>query len=404
MIDELKLIDNISILYDKKIVLYGAGYQGVETLKKLRELGILPAYFCDGDPRKWGRYIEGLEVLSLNELKKLDETEKLAIIITSDQVKFIDQIIEDIKWLGLRTDNVFTLFGLNVALVRSGLASKLYGGNYDTVQNMRRDIAYMQLAISRLEMRTQWLNHPNLFLVYSSTKTGSSTMKNSLNHIGIFADQFHGFDGANMFGNPYQETLLSKYSEECLDILRSRKSVKIISMVREPIGRLLSLCSFCIGGHEHELNRIPHGELYASSIIEVLSFLKDKPLDTLNWFDSELKAVLNIDVYAHPFEKDKGYTIIRNGNIEVLVMKLEKLASLEPTIAEFVGSPHFTLVNDNEAETKAYKYLYKQLRSSVKIPMEFLDFYYKDPRMSHFYSEDEIADFRKKWEQNIAKR
>jgi len=86
----------------------------------------------------------------------------------------------------------------------------------------------------------------------------------------------------------------------------------------------------------------------------------------------------------------------------VLVIKLEKLNSLETVISEFIGVPRFKLVNNNEADSKSYKYLYKQVKDKIKIPREVFEFYYDDPRMNHFYSDEEIEGFYRKWENNIA--
>ena len=190
MIDELKLIDNIDVLFDNKIVLYGAGLIGVKAVKMLKEAGMpAAAYFCDGDPRKWGTFVEGVEVLLPSELKQLDESEKLAIIIASEQMRFIDQIAEDIAWLKLRTDNIFTVFGLNVALSRNNKLSGLNGGHYNAVLNMRRDIFYASWSAYHLEIFASWIEKSNVILVYSLPKAGTSTIRRSLQEINVFAER-----------------------------------------------------------------------------------------------------------------------------------------------------------------------------------------------------------------------
>ena len=112
--------------------------------------------------------------------------------------------------------------------------------------------------------------------------------------------------------------------------------------------------------------------------------------------------MFGIDVFEYPFDKEKGYSIIKKDNIEVLLMKLEKLNGLEQIIGRFAGAPHFKLINANIGEKKQYAYLYKDVKDTMKIPREVFDFYYKgNPRMDHFYSEEEKAAFLKKWEKNI---
>jgi len=407
MIDELKLIENIDVLFDNKIVLYGAGIIGVKALKMLKEAGLpAAAYFCDGDPRKWGTSVEGLEVLSPSELKQLDESEKLAIIIASEHVPFIDQIAEDIAWLKLRTDNIFTLFGLNVSLIWNNKASTLNGGHYYALQNMLLDISQASWTACYLEIFARWAEKTNVLLVYSIPKTGTSTLISSLSEINIFADKFHEITKK---GFPLLVDMFAKYKQDIFSILKSRKSVKIVSILREPISQFFSSI-FQLQGMEFGgviIRSIQSGKSFADSIAQILAHRKwgNTPnlfFEPLNWFDDELKAVFGIDVHAHPFDREKGYSIIKQGNAEVLVMKLEKLNSLEQVIAEFVGAPRFKLLNDNVGSDKLYKYLYKQVKQTIKIPREVFDFYYNDPRMGHFYSEEEIAGFLKKWEKNIA--
>ena len=45
-----------------------------------------------------------------------------------------------------------------------------------------------------------------------------------------------------------------------------------------------------------------------------------------------MKEVFGIDVFAYPFDAEKGYTLIKEGNIELLLMKMEKLSELENVI------------------------------------------------------------------------
>jgi len=397
MINDLKLIDNFNVLSENKIVLYGAGYQGIQTLKRLKEVGILPAYFCDGDPLKWGGSIEGIDILSPLELKYLDESADLVILITIEQVSLVDQIVEDIKWLELRTENIFTMFGLKVSLVRNNKTSNLNGGHYNAMLRMRCDAFSASLSTFYLEMFIKWAESVNNVLIYSAPKTGSLTIKKSLSEVNISADHFHELTDLRINESKTTDALLTKYRNDYIEILKSRKSVKIISMVREPVSRSLSLIFHYIGHREFAISDMPQGIPFTDSVLESLTNNKGRAKDLFNWFDNELKKLFGIDVYAHPFDSERGYSIIRHGNIEVLVIKLEKLNSLESVISEFIGVPRFKLVNNNEADNKQYKYLYKQVKEVINIPRGLFDYYYKDPRMAHFYSDDEIEEFLGRW-------
>jgi hypothetical protein len=401
MIDDLRIIDNIDVLLEYKVVLYGAGYQGVKTLRRLKEAGLPAAYLCDSDPRKWGTNIEGTCVLSPNELKRISKTGDLAIIITTDRVCFIDQIIGDIEWLEIN-NNVFTMFALNIALDRNNKTNEINNGLYNPVLDMRRDIFCLAAGAYRLSESVKWAENESVVLVYSSPKAGTVTVTNSLNEFGISADHLHELAALTIFPDPINEGLVAKYKDDFKKILEKCKSIKVLTMIREPVIKNFSLIFHLLGHFEFKLNDVPVNMPFTDSLIERMHSYMGAPMDSLNWFDYELKAVFGIDVYAHPFNKDEGYSIIKQGNVEVLVMKLEKLSALEQTIARFVGIPRFKLVNDNESVSKLYKYLYQQVRKTVKLPRKMFDYYYNDTRMKHFYSEEEIAGFRKKWEKNIA--
>jgi len=102
----------IDELHGKKVILFGAGYNGVVTLKKLADKGISVAFFCDNDPQKWGEHIEGTEIISCSELERLDKSEELAIVITPSNLHNAQKIKEALA--NLRTDIVFRASVLDI--------------------------------------------------------------------------------------------------------------------------------------------------------------------------------------------------------------------------------------------------------------------------------------------------
>lgn len=116
------------------------------------------------------------------------------------------------------------------------------------------------------------------------------------------------------------------------------------------------------------------------------------------WFDKELKEVFGVDVFKYYFDYKAGYSIIKQGNIEIFLYKLEKLKDIQKEIGEFAGVSDFKLDSDNIGSNKITRNLDKQLKHEVRIPDECLNYYYKDNiKYSHFYSDDETKEFIKKW-------
>lgn len=66
--------------YGDKIVLYGAGSAGIAFLHYLRDAGVEPRFFADGDPEKHGTLCEGLEILPPGDIVKKAGPDALVIV------------------------------------------------------------------------------------------------------------------------------------------------------------------------------------------------------------------------------------------------------------------------------------------------------------------------------------
>jgi len=73
-----KLSDGIT-----KLVLFGAGKDGCKALFMLRKAGCDVAYFCDNSKKLWGTMVHKVEVISFEQLQKLNLLYSLCIVITS---------------------------------------------------------------------------------------------------------------------------------------------------------------------------------------------------------------------------------------------------------------------------------------------------------------------------------
>jgi len=399
-INDLELIENIDILFKNDIVLYGAKACGKETQYFLKNAGVTVAFFCDGDSSKWGGGIDSIKILSPDELKRLDSDKKIVIIIASLDSFIIDQIINSIANLNLNTNKVYTRLALNLSIIQN-------------INDKRINEAYRNRMIFSDKLRKNMINdyfnihqcylviprcieQYNNILVYQPAKVGSTTIVESLNKLGINCAHLHFFNAWKNKASDYYQNLY-----------KNMESVKIITLVREPISRLLSLIFYLIIYFDDYFKYLPSGTKLLDLCIKNLRWQNFEAelyrYNQFDWFDNELKAVFDIDIYSYPFDKEKGFSIFKKNNIELLAIKLEKLNTLESVIGNFINVPHFKLENSNEGENKIYKYLYKNVKDSIKIPKEiFSEYYENNQKMNHFYSEEEKVNFLKKWEKNLA--
>ena len=343
-INDLELIKNIRILFENKVILYGydMGYNEIALCRRLKEFGISVAYYYEKENSEMRKLINDIEIISLRKLEELDREMPVAIIIASSNVVVIDKIINEIECLKLKTNRMYTELAL--------------------------DICIKMIHIENALKPQNWI------LIYQFGKVGSTTIYKSIKEVGLNCFHVHSF----------------KYLQNYISNLNR---IKIITLVREPVGRNLS----------EVFQNLSPSRIHEMNLEQLISSQLFEGRRLFDWFDIELKEYIGIDIYAHPFDREKGYTIIKQGNVEVLAIKLEKLNTLGNVIGEFIGAKQFKLKNANEGDVKSYKYLYNNVKDAIRIPRDIFDIYYNNnAKMDHFYTEAEKEEFLKKWGKNIA--
>lgn len=111
-----------------------------------------------------------------------------------------------------------------------------------------------------------------------------------------------------------------------------------------------------------------------------------------------------LDITAYPFNQEKGYAIIKQGNTEVFVFQIEKLNHLVAEIAAWSGIPIETLKFRNQASDKWIAASYKQAQNQIEITQEYFDKCFDEPYVKHCYSKTDIEKFKMKWAPNIKKQ
>ncbi len=242
-------------------------------------------------------------------------------------------------------------------------------------------------------------------LIYQMGKVGSSALEKSIPesiHIhdlmSTSADSLISPIRAKV-RKPHSELLkriIKKHTSSLL--LKSKKKVKIISMVREPIGRNISMYFQALPFW------LSHKYLIDDSVVreEKQGLLAETYLECLNhnypleWFDKEIKKLTGIDVFQTPFDSELGYQQYQNSNFELLVIRLDKLESNQKVIEEFIGQP-LTLTKGNQASKKWYQPLIADFKETLSLTPNYLDEMLGSKLATHFYSHIEIEQLRQKY-------
>jgi hypothetical protein len=267
------------------------------------------------------------------------------------------------------------------------------------------------------ELRRSVAAATDLVLVYQMGKVGSTgvvqAVRSALPDAFIFQVHVltpaHLAEGEETFrrawstrsGDP-RTLWQAEYLVECLAEPHRGGRWQIITLVRDPIARNVSAFFQIL---DDQLRYGYRDKVAARGLPAVVDELlqiywtdfpdHDVPL---TWFDTELKDVFGIDVFASPFPKDEGYSFYENDRARVLVLKLERLRSCGPrALQEFLGAGEVRVPQRNVGRQKYYSDAYDRFLQRFAAPESYLDDMYGSRYARHFYTPEEIAAFRRRW-------
>lgn len=91
------------------------------------------------------------------------------------------------------------------------------------------------------------------------------------------------------------------------------------------------------------------GEGEGVAALGLLARLMARPLE---WFDINFRPVLDVDVYAQPFDMQRGWSVINGEFADVLVLKFECLSELTDVIGRFAGVEDLEIARRNVTREK----------------------------------------------------
>lgn len=233
-------------------------------------------------------------------------------------------------------------------------------------------------------------------IIYTLGKVGSSTLYHQLKKTSPWDNIFHVHFLSDLWlkeklkgGNHFD--INNKSAKRVFDYLKKHSNQKkyIISLVREPVSRELS--NFM----ENPKDFI-EGDINTYSLKALKSIYLNK-LNygyTFNWFDSEFYNFIGFDVFAQPFDKDKGYSIYTHNDYHILIIKLEQLNTCyNNAMKTFLGLDLKIEANANQSSNKPISQIYKGLKQLLKFERQTLEQLYTHKYVTHFYTDDEIQQF-----------
>lgn len=234
-------------------------------------------------------------------------------------------------------------------------------------------------------------------ILYQMGKVGSSTLKQSLNLYKIKTMHVHRFYFSNNERPLNFKDRLQKIKHNLVinKILKNEaQELKIITFYRDPLSRNIS--SFF-----QNLNYY-----FSSNELKQLNFeiLKNKFNNSHqlhqtpnNWFDLEFKRKTGIDIFKHPFNKEKGYTTIKDKQINIFVCTTNNINKLENELGQFLELQNFKIHNDNIGDNKWYKELYTEFKQRYIPKQNMINTLYDSETIKHFFSTEKINELKTRW-------
>lgn len=392
-----KIDPEFKIYKEATTVLFGCGQIGKKTGMMFERCGIPISYFCDNNCQLWGTTFFGVPVISPEELKTLAEKERVVLQMAVNK-EIQPDILKQVKEFPLAeciwNEECKSIFSYYHRCELFSSSESLY--DY-----------YHNFLLEDAKNKPLLMNYPACYFdesfvfVHMVGKTGDRTIVHTLNQHNVYAFQTHVPD----------------FLPE--EFFSGMEKVKIITAVRDSIALDISSIYQGIGlflGYNLPL------EFYQNKEVRVQEFF-DTSYGSLNhseetygyhpfynkhgeknstlhhWFEEQGKRIVN--VLDHPFDQEKGYTIIKEGKYDIFFYQLEKLNDLVPELSEWVGVPFDKLVIANEASSKWVAESYKRAQKELRFSQEYFDRSYDSPYMQHCYSPEDLEKFKARWRNNI---
>lgn len=271
----------------------------------------------------------------------------------------------------------------------------------------------MQRAKKHATSLTESSKHTPI-LIYQMGKVGSTTILNSLKEADLPNPiaQVHRISDhigrirkyeikKRKFPPAYHIDLGLAINQRFKQLNNQKPFFKVISLVRDPIA--FEVSKFFQNPHFYPPHlRNNSGDIDTKKASDFLNdfLLKDNAfIYVFNWFDQEIKSVFELDVFAFPFDKDQGWTILRGNNIELLLIRLENLSKIDNNVlTNFVNSSQqVELINSNVRNQKTKNNHYDIVKDNIKLDRKVCEKIYSHKFAKHFYKENEVQNFIEKW-------
>lgn len=182
------------------------------------------------------------------------------------------------------------------------------------------------------------------------------------------------------------------------DDIKNGGQYYIINSFRDPIIRNISGMFFSnVVKNKTDFNLI-NQQLYSASVNNNING-QSYGSEMFKWYYENLfNPLVGFNVFDEEFDKEKGYSVYKNGNLNILMIKTEKLNSVyKEAFSELYG---FKFSKEIQHDNTQKNPQYIDYKTNTVLDSDFVNTMYDNDYVRHFYTDEEINNFKKKWTKN----
>ncbi|OOB79377.1 MAG: hypothetical protein BEN19_07775 [Epulopiscium sp. Nuni2H_MBin003] len=347
--------NTLSNYTDHSIIIIGIGEKADELYKLLQNLDITIKGFVN-----YTNQLTTKKVLSYEQIKDLSETESIVFIDTSEE--------HDKE---------------NAKIAVRGILRKKYI-SFKLVKNM---LSLLDVLDKKEISYTKFASYYNISIAYS---VSTIFMRNQLNQ---------------------HMPIIFSYNTDTLTKLYSGN--KIIICIQQPVVKDINLTFFANNwakqwlDSKKETKDVDIAKIANTPIPELFSDVINNPNLSMNTVISNFCNNV-LDIMSFPFDKQRGYSIINHKDIEIFIYQNEKTNHIITPLCEWldlsdivvntkfweesIEKGEFTL---DECYKGYFQLKYKIIENGIKLTPEYIEEKFNEPYVTHFYSSEDIAEYKK---------
>lgn len=249
--------------------------------------------------------------------------------------------------------------------------------------------------------------HADPVIVYSCTKTASTSVERALErHPGIEATKAHFLQPVHFWLGPLTRPIapsgLLKHRSIAQwpvreHVLRAAAPVRMVSLVREPIG--FNLSNYTYFGRAYWMRTFWRGSPWRSTAWLMDHFLKTFPHASSSlWWEHEFKATTGIDVLDRGFDAVNGWQRYTNERFDCLVLRADVPdAAKAQVLNEWLGVSGITVERENANDTQSAPGVYERLKTAMSGQRDYVDRMLDLTASRVFFTPEQRAAIRERW-------